>query len=52
MQEIERKRIKWLKAKVKVKRGVPFIGELKELKSRVKKGVFDRRTKEYEAARA
>ena len=32
MREIERKGIKRLKAKVKVKRRVPLIGELKELK--------------------
>jgi hypothetical protein len=32
MREIERKRIKRLKAKVKVKRRVPLIRELKELK--------------------
>jgi hypothetical protein len=37
MREIDRKRIKRLKAKVKVKRCVS--GELKELKSKVKRGV-------------
>ena len=37
MREIEKKKIRRLKAKVK--RGMLLIGELKELKAKVKKGV-------------